>query len=221
MGTNLPSPNHDALEWLEGHIAQWAANAGGIGVASAVVTDLATAIVNTRTAFVSTETIRSDSKTATSNFHTVADGMRAEAAPVVANIKNFAENSADPQAVYTLAGITPADPPSPALPPEQPGNLSATLNGDGSVTIEWDGRGPTGTVYILRRKLATETAFTQIGQGDSRVKSFTDFTVPSGIASALYTVQGVRGSDASPVSPALTVLFGSADAEAGEMGLAA
>ena len=117
MGTNLPSPNHDALEWLEGHIAQWAVNAASIGVTSSVVADLAASIASTRTAFVSTETIRSDSKTATNNFHTVADSMRAEAAPVVANIKNFAENSADPQAVYTLAGITPADPPSPALPP--------------------------------------------------------------------------------------------------------
>ena len=221
MGTNLPSANHTALEWLEGHIAQWAANAAGIGVTSSVVADLASTIADTRTAFVSTETIRADSKTATNNFHAIADGMRAEAAPIVANIKNFAENSADPQAVYTLAGITPADPPSPALPPEQPGNLSATLNGDGSVTIEWDGRGPTGTVYILRRKLAAETAFTQIGQGDSRVKSFTDFNVPSGTASALYTVQGVRGSDASPVSPALTVLFGTADAGAEGLGLAA
>ena len=89
------------------------------------------------------------------------------------------------------------------------------------MTIDFNGRGPTGTVYIVRRKLGTETTFTQLGQGDGRLKNFRDASVPAGTANALYRVQGVRGSDASPVSPALTVLFGTADAEAGEMGLAA
>ena len=74
MGQNMPGPNHDALEWLEGHIAQWTANAAGIGVTSAVVTNLASTIAGARAAFVSTETIRADSKTATSVFHAIADG---------------------------------------------------------------------------------------------------------------------------------------------------
>lgn len=219
MGTNLPGYNPDALLWLEARIASWAADPVGIGLTSGQVATLATDITDARTAFTSVQAARGASMDATVAFNTSADAMRADAGPLIANIKNFADNSADPSVIYTAASVLPRDPPSPADPPEQPLALQATLNGDGSVTIGFDARGPVGTVWAVKRKLAGETAYSHIGHADAATKSFLDATVTPGVTTASYLVQGVRGSVTGPVSPALIVYFGTADAEA--MGIAA
>ena len=221
MGTNMPGDNHDALEWLEGRIAGWVADPAAIGLTSAVVIDLAADIADTRSSFTGVEQIRGDSKAATTAFHLNGDDMRANASGAIATIKSFAVNSADPPAVYLAAGITPPDPRTPVAPPEQPSGLKATLNGDGSVTVSWDARGPTGTVYNVSRKLATEAVFTFIGQGAAQDKQFIDATVPAGTITAAYIIQGVRGGNLGLMSNAMTVFFGTADAVSGEMGLAA
>jgi hypothetical protein len=211
MGTNMPSSNHAALEWLEGHIAQWNTNQAGIGLTSAQTADIALTVANVRSDFTSVETVRAESLAKTSEFNSNAAAMRLKASKLISTIKSFAGTSGDAATVYTLAGLTPKGPSSPALPPEQPTGLKAILNGDGSVTIEWDGRGPTGTVYNINRKVAGETAFTFIGQSGARDKAFTDTGVPPGSASAVYTVQGVRGSDMGLLSQAMTVFFGTVD----------
>ena len=221
MGNNLPSGHRLSLEWLEGHIAQWNTNFAAIGLTSAQVVDLAQDIANARGDFTGVQQIRDDSRASTQSWYSVSDTLHAKAADLITTIKSFAANNADPAAVYLAAGMTPKDPPSPVAAPEQPGNLRATLNGTGSVTIAWDGRGPTGTVYNVSRRLPAETSFAIIGQGDGRDKTFTDDTVPGGTVSALYIVQAVRGGDVSPPSSAFNVLFSTGDAGAAEMSMAA
>ena len=221
MSTNMPEGRQTALEWLEGIITQWNTNFAGIGLTSAQVTDLAGDITSARSDFTSVEQVRNDSKVTTQEWYTSADAMRDKASGFISTIKGFAETSADPNAVYTLAGLTGIAPRTPAAPPTQPNVDSADLGGDGSVTINFTGTGPTGTVWQVSRMLAGESAFTFVGNGDSLTKSFKDITVPNTVSSAAYRVQGVRGSIFGPVSFPLTVQFGSADAGAGEMGLAA
>ncbi len=211
MGDNMSSYNPDALVWLEAHIGPWVDDPTAIGLTSAQTTDLAGDITGTRAAFTSVQSVRSESKDKTVAFNTAANAMRAKAAPLIANIKNFADNSADPSVVYLAAGVLPKSPPSPAAPPSQPIALTFVLNGNGSVTINFDATGPTGTVWDVTRKLAGETAFTHVGFADSTTKSFTDTSVTPGVATALYLVKGVRGSVTGPVSPALAVFFGTAD----------
>jgi len=214
MGDNMSSYNPEALVWLEAHITQWIANPAAIGLTSAQTIDLAQSITNARAAFTSVQSVRSESKDKTVVFNTAGNTMRAKAAPLIANIKNFAENATDPSAVYLAAGVLPKSPPSPVAPPAQPIALTFVLNGDGTVTINFDATGPTGTVWDVTRKLAGETAFTHVGFADSNTKSFTDASVTPGIASAIYLVKGVRGSVTGPVSPALVVFFGTADGAA-------
>ena len=74
--------------------------------------------------------------------------------------------------------------------------------------MAWDGTGPTGTNYLVRRKYVGETVFSLVGQAGPNDKTFTDATIPGGTASASYTVQAVRGNDESLLSPAVTVQFG-------------
>ena len=214
MGLNLPNDRRQSLVWLEGRIDGWNTNFASIGLTSAQVTDLAGDIISTRTSFTSVQAARTEAKAETQSWYTNADELHTKAAELITLIKSFAANSRSSAAVYLAADMTPRNPPSPAPPPEQPGNLKATLNGDGTVTISWDGRGPTGTVYNVSRRLPAETSFAFIGQGDGRDKSFTDATVPTGSASALYIVQAVRGSDVSTPSSAFNVLFSSGDAGA-------
>jgi len=137
--------------------------------------------------------------------------MRAAASLMIADIKSFANNAAVPATVYTAAAITPADPRSPVGAPEQPFGVTASVGGDGSITINFSGRGPVGTVWDVSRKLASETTYSAIGRADVATKSFTDTTVPSTVSSATYRVQGVRGSDAGLFSQPFVVQFGSAD----------
>jgi hypothetical protein len=211
MGDNMSGYNPDALVWLEAHIAQWVANPTAIGLTSAQTVDLAQAVTNARAAFTSVQSVRSESKDKTVAFTTAGNTMRAKAAPLIANIKNFADNSTDPSAVYLAAGVLPKNLPSPAAPPAQPTALTFVLNGDGTVTINFDATGPTGTVWDVTRKLAGETAFTHVGFADAATKSFTDASVAPGTASATYLVKGVRGSVTGLPSPALAVFFGTAD----------
>ena len=214
MGLNLPADRRQSLVWLESRIDGWNINFASIGLTSAQVTDLASDIDTTRTSFTSVQAARAEAKAETQSWYTNADELHTKAADLITLVKSFAANSGSSAAVYLAADMTPRNPPAPVAPPEQPGNLKATLLGNGSVVITWDGRGPTGTVYNITRKLPAETGFRFIGQGDGRDKSFVDATVPTGSASATYIITAVRGSDVSTPSSAFNVLFSSGDAGA-------
>jgi len=104
--------------------------------------------------------------------------------------------------------VTPKAAASPVPPPATPVVTDVLLNSDGSVTIVWEGTGPTGTSYLVRRKNSGETAYVILGQTGPSNKRFADTTIPAGVTSASYTVQAVRGDDASGLSPATVVQFG-------------
>jgi hypothetical protein len=214
MTTNLPSNRKQALEWIEARLPAWSDNPTGIGLTSAAVTDLTTKTTTARTSFVSVESVRQDALNATQTFYTDADAMHQAASPMIANIKNFADNATDPLAVYTAAEVSPASPRSPAPPPATPVISSAAINGDGSVTIGFNATGSAGTVWQVSRQLAGESAFTFVGNADVKSKSFVDTSLPAGSATASYSIQGVRGGLAGAASFSFEVKFGSAPAAA-------
>ena len=208
MGENMPGYNPDALTWLESRIATWQADPAGIGLTSALVATLATDITGTRTDFTSVQTVRGDSKNATEAFKVSGDGMRANASLLISTIKAFADASANPQLVYDAANVSPKDPPSPAPAPSQPTNIKRVVEPDGAVTLRWEASAPTGAIYNVTRKLAAETGFTFVGQGDGSDKSFTDSTVAPGTTTATYLIQGVRGDKTGLLSNPIVVFFG-------------
>ena len=214
MGTNLPANNSSALTWLEARIASWVAGPGAIGLTSAQVTDLATDIINARSSFTSVQTLRGDARDGTVDFNAKAKTMKQNASLLIADVKAFANAAPVPEQIYTAASILPNDPPSPSAAPEQASILNATLGGDGSVTISFTGRGPTGTVWEVSRQLENETSFSHVGHADSITKSFTDSTVPGTVSSATYRVQGIRGSLSGPFSFSFNVQFGNTDGAA-------
>ena len=150
---------------------------------------------------------------ATQTYKDRAKTMRGNASPVIANIKNFADNAPIPQVIYDLANVSPRDPAAPAPPPSMPINIKRVVQPDGAVTLRWEATGPVGTIYNVTRKLFGETGFSFVGQGDGSDKSFTDATIPPGTTSATYLIQGVRGPATGPLSNPIVVYFGSADSE--------
>jgi len=206
MGTNLPRSRTAALSWLEGHITGWNTNFAGIGLTSASVIDLAQDVTNARASFTSVEQVRAESLATTQDFYTDMDATHKKASDMIATIKAFAESSDTPAAVYLLAGITGKDAPTPAAAPETPAITSAQIAADGNVTIGFTARGPTGTVWLVSRKLNTQTAYTFLGQSDG--KEYTDTTLPTGVTTATYIVKGVRGQLSGLSSPPTTFQIG-------------
>ena len=208
MARNVPQGRIESLQWLEGIYPIWNANFAGIGLTSAQTIDLAQDVVNTRASFTSVTDIRAESKATTQTFYSNSDDLSKKAGALLTLIKGFAEASDDPSAVYELAQITGKAPPSPVAAPEQAAIVNAVLGGDGSVTINYIGNGPLGTVWQVSRKLSTEVTFTFLGNADATTKSFVDSTIPAGTPSADYQVQGVRGSLTGLASFPLNVQFG-------------
>ena len=214
MADNMPGYSPDALTWLEARIAGWVASPAAIGLTSAVVTSLATDITNARTDFTSVQAIRGESMAATVTFNASGKVMRTNGALAISTIKAFADAAPIPSQVYETANVSPADPRSPALPPEQPASLEAILQNNGSVEVSWSGKGPVGTLYEVYRKLATETTFTFLGNVDASTKKFNDAGVPAGTISAAYQVRAIRADLVSPYSTQFSILFGTNDGAA-------
>lgn len=207
MGINLPFGRRKTLEWLEGQLDQWQSDPAAIGLSSTQIDTLTQALAAARDDFTSVQQIRSESKARTRAFHASADALHRVGSELVETIKAYAGRSGSASSVLVAAGLTGRKDPSPLPAPDKPGHLRAVLNGDGTVTIRWNGSGPTGTVYNVMRQLPGETGFTIVGQGSGRNKSITEKAMPTGTHSATYVVQAVRGDQISPPSSAISVLF--------------
>ncbi len=220
MGENMPSKDNPALVWLEAHIEQWTEDPAAIGLTGAHASELGSRITAARQARIDSDELHNQATVATAAYHDRAAAMKGYASGLITTIKAFAATGSDPSGVNRGAGITAPAPRSPAPAPEAPVVMHATLVGDGSITIHFKGRGPTGTVWNISRKLAGETVYTTVGTADVATKSFTDRTLPAATSSATYRVQGVRGSlSGSPSFPMVVGLgrdVGGAGGEGGE-----
>jgi hypothetical protein len=85
----------------------------------------------------------------------------------------------------------------------------AEAHTSGNLTLRWTAANPagtSGTSYIIRRRLPSESEFSFIGV--SGRKEFVDDSLIAGPDSVLYTVQGQRADSSGPLSPIFTVNFG-------------
>lgn len=205
MGTNLPSNDFSALEWLEARMSAWAGSPTAIGLTSLQVSTMQTHVSTARAARNTAQAVRAAGKAATLDFHNKAATMKREAAELISVIKAYAATTGNP-AVYVLADLSPADPPTPAGAPEPPTNLRGAINSDGAVELAWDGSLAQGTFFEVSRRVEGEAAFTRLDAVGA--KKFTDETVPAGFASVYYTVRAKRGSLVSAGTDPIQVRFG-------------
>lgn len=211
MGTNIPTTIPAFIDWCTSHAPLWASNSTLIGVSSAQATAFTTLVTNLNKAAGTADTARDASKSATLLLGNAIDAAHASAALLVSTIKNYAESTHNMD-VYGLAAISPANPPSPAATPVAPTKFGATINPDGTLTVNWKVAQPTGIFgvnYLVSRRLnGSDGPFTFVGSEGAN-KSFTDTTLPVGVDKVEYIVQPKRGMDFGPQSDVFSVQFGS------------
>ncbi|MFG0285898.1 MAG: hypothetical protein ACF8R7_15890 [Phycisphaerales bacterium JB039] len=219
MGANLPRNPLDQIQWFENRLADWAVDPTLIGLTALQVSDLSTMVGQARAAYDNTQAIRDTSKAATTAYKSAVAEMRAFGADLIATIKAYAETTADP-GVYETAQVSPRDPAGAVPPPEQPQNLTTLLRNDGSIELRWKAAQPSGTRYIIYRRLGPVGSFAVIGDAGG-AKSFIDGGVPAGTASATYYIVAKRGDSASAPSEQAIMPLGAGNGESEGLSLAA
>ena len=210
MATYPTAPRSAFLAWCQGHAPVFSTSAADIGLTPAQATAFAAAVTATQAASLAQEQAKQASRVATAQAEEAYAALRTLAGDAVRTIRAFAESAAKPDVIYNLAQIPAPATPKPVPAPAQPIELRAVLNASsGALTLRWKAsnpRGASGTSYIVRRKLPTESGFSFVGVTGK--KAFVDADLVTGTDSVQYTVQGQRADAAGPVSEVFTVNFG-------------
>jgi hypothetical protein len=117
------SPRSEVLKFGNAHTAIFTANAAALGILPADAVKYSAAVTEAQTASDDQETIKNAYRTATTNTNSAFSHLLTVQGDVIRKIRAFAEASADPQAVYTLAQIPPVASPSVMAPPGKPTNM--------------------------------------------------------------------------------------------------
>lgn len=194
MGANMPkSPQIDALQWIENHLAVWTNIPASIGLTLPQVTAATTKAVAARVAFDAAETARDGSKAATLTWNQALEEVRESVQGLLNIIKGFAEHTGN-DAVYAIAQISPQSPPRPSPAPQTPESLKVLLTNMGVVNVSWTGTLAGRTFYEVQRSFA-DTPIEGDWQALASVANrfFEDSTLPNGTPKAHYRVRAVRG----------------------------
>jgi hypothetical protein len=208
----VPDTNEGKILFFQSKNTPWAANAVAIGNTTGAVTSLATKVTTAQTKLAAAIAAREASKNATADYYAAVRAMATAGADIIKQIR--AKAATDGASVYILAEIPAPALPTPVPPPGTPSDFAATLNPDGTLALKWKCANPSGaggTTYQVSRRTGASGEFTAIGVAGK--KSFTDTTVPAGVASVTYQITAVR-STAIGVAAQFLVNFGVA---AGEM----
>jgi hypothetical protein len=197
MSSILPADKVGRIEWSENHNAPLSTNAVAVGTTAAAVTDLATKTSTARAAYNAQQAAQNAAKAATIDFNLAVDAMTVAAANILKQIKAKAAVAGD--GVYALAEIPAPATPGPKPAPGTPTRFTATLGGDGALTLRWscaNPRGTSGTIYQVWRRTSPAAEFTYVG-GTGR-KTFVDPTIPAGATAVTDQIQAVRSTVAGP-----------------------
>lgn len=185
----LPRDRLSMVQFFETHSPVWAANTAAIGLTAGQITSLASLVNAARSDYENQQSAIAAKLAATSSFHDSADVLRSFGADLIKVIKAFAESTDDPS-VYNIAQIPAPQPPTPAGPPDQPTELSATFTFPWGIRLTWKGSVAQSAYFGVFRRLPGESTFTMIKTFKERV--FDDTTLPAGVASVDYYVAAFR-----------------------------
>ncbi|MGD1917326.1 MAG: hypothetical protein ACFCBV_14225 [Phycisphaerales bacterium] len=206
----VPNRKQDMITFFATRLPAWQADPAAIGLSAEQVAALGVRLQAAQDAAGVQATKQAEAKAATEASNTEAQSLRGFGGSLINVIRAFAEASDDPS-VYSAAQIpAPADP-TPAPAPGMPTDITAAIDNAGSIDLAFKAENAqphTGTVFEIRRKLDTESAFTLIGT--SGEKAYSDATIPAGTTSAVYTITARRGELSSGTSENIFVRFSGA-----------
>ena len=207
----VPKSVSEMIAFCNEHATTWT-GLTGIGILPADVTKLKSDLSAAQVAVAAQLAAKQAALNATINAKLAVSTLRKTISSLVRTIVAFAEAQAKPDTIFALAGLAPDAPRSPAAPPGQPTDLSATLDANGNLTLKWKCANPPGStvIYSVTRAETTAGPFVQVGLVGGK-RSFKDTSIPEGSGNGVtYQIQGVRGDVSGPSSFKFTLQFGNA-----------
>ncbi|MEQ8315877.1 MAG: hypothetical protein RIE77_08370 [Phycisphaerales bacterium] len=190
MPENLPRNPTDALDWIRARAQRWIDHAGEIGLSEAFAQEIRDLAEESRIKRREADEAASRAKAATLAWRISIRHAMDRTRAAIGAIKTHAAVTQDP-GVYALAGLSPRDKPGDAGPPEAPSSPRFVVRPGGAVEISWDGGGPQGTFYVVKRALPGEQQYTIMGTTTSR--RFTDETLHVGVGRVHYAIDAQHG----------------------------
>ncbi|MGD9789542.1 MAG: fibronectin type III domain-containing protein [Phycisphaerales bacterium] len=178
----VPERIEDFLTFCKSHADQWSGVAAGIGLSPQAALDFQTHTTEAMQAFDDKVAADDAKKAATLVSQSKIAALRTELGGLVSQIRGFATNSVDPDAVYAAAQIPAPAPREPVGPPGTPFDLRLELIQGGALKLSWKCANPAnggGTIYNIRRRSAGNPGGTWVSAGASGTRSFTDETWPT------------------------------------------
>ncbi|HYE62440.1 MAG TPA: fibronectin type III domain-containing protein [Phycisphaerales bacterium] len=202
------------------HVEPFQQHAALLGLSPQQLASYEQAVVNAQDALAQATAAKQAWKTAASLAATRMRELNRVMTETVTLIDLNAANAADPMELYQAAMLTPPNTPGVMAAPGPCTHLRATLNTDGSLTIQWKCKNPAnahGTIYQVLRRLPSADGgwgpFTQVALAGR--KHFRDGTLPAGVGTVQYTVQARRVDVLGPVCAPFTVQLGAGALTAG------
>lgn len=190
MPENMPRNPTDALDWIEAHTQQWIDHAGAIGLSEALAQEVGDLAEESRVKRLEADSAANRARSATLAWRISIRHTMKRTRAAISAMKTHAAVT-DDESVYVLAGLSPRAKPSDAGPPDTPNSPRFVVRQGGSVELSWDGGGPQGTFYIVKRSLPGENDYTILGTTTS--KRFSDETLHVGVGEAWYAIDAQHG----------------------------
>lgn len=203
----IPEKRLEQIEFAETHLPIWEALPTSIGLSAAQCTLLETLTLAARKDYDAALAAREASKAATEIMYGSVADMREQLANMIRDIKAFAEQSANPAAIYGASQVPAPLPPSEVPPPGKPFDFRVEILDSGALRINWkcdNPEGAGGTVYEVFRGPQGGT----LGYvGVTGLKEFVDETLPRSAVPIAYRFTALRSTRRGDPA-ALTVAFG-------------
>lgn len=205
----VPRKLEEFMTFLTAHANLWDVNHTALGLSTSQTQAYKTAATGAQALYATQVAAQEAAKSATIKQQVATASVRTMTADLIRSIIAFADQQADPAAVYALGQIAPPSPATPIAPPGTPSDFVCTLMPTGELELSWkcpNPEGATGTVYEVKRRIGSG-GVTYVGVTGER--KFTDDTVPSSAAvpGVTYFITGVR-STARGVTSQFLVSFG-------------
>lgn len=197
------------VPWAQSHADLFVTNATLLGVPAASASAYKTAADALSKTLSSQVDAADAARAATATLNDAVDANRRALADIIRLVRVKAAASADPQAIYTAAGIPAPASPSPVAPPGLPRDFTVTIISTGAPVLRWKCTNPVngpGTVYKVERTIGVGNTRTFCGLAGGE-KTFTDSTLPLGTDAVTYFVTGQRSGVIGPTGE-VNVRFG-------------
>lgn len=188
----VPDSKQGKVTFFRSKIAPWTSAATAIGTTPEAVTALDALVTTAEEKLAAQTSAEGAYRAAVEEAKQAIEAMATAGAGIISAIRTKGRTDSG---VWALAQIPAPATPSPVGSPGTPYKLKVELNPNGSVgmTFKCDNpRGCDGVIYQVYRKLQPGDAYQYVGGTGSR--KFVDTSVPAGVPSVMYAIQGTRST---------------------------